>query len=232
MTRSRSSARSRSRRRRRDLMPRLLAAALSSRCGVALAQRGAHRVAERQLAVRDDGPVGAEHELVDADLAQHRVDGAVAVGGDVEEDAGVADRRGRRGPTAARGAAAPGRRASRSTRAGAGARAGPRRRTRTTPSACSRRSRSAPAHQRRRAGAAPARGPGMDEQRRVAALERLEHRAQALVAGRVAERVGGDARAREPVVEQRARAPPGSGAARPTAAHAPNGAGSAATPSW
>ena len=108
-------------------------AAPSSRAG--LRSRSAARTASpsAQLAGRDDGPVGAEDELVDADLAHHRVDGAVAVGGDVEEDAGVADRRGRRGPSAARGAAARGRRASRSTRAGPDAPAGPRRRTRTRP---------------------------------------------------------------------------------------------------
>ena len=51
-----------------------------------------------------------------------------------------------------------------------------------------RRSRSARGHH---GGAPPRRPParaGMDEQRRVAALERLEHRAQALVAGRAGER--------------------------------------------
>ena len=42
----------------------------------------------------------------------------------------------------------------------------------------------------------------MDEQRRVAAFERLEHRAETLEAGRAAERVGRDAGAGEPPVEQ------------------------------
>ena len=49
-----------------------------------------------------------------------------------------------------------------------------------------RRSRSAPATSGGAAGGGGRRRPGMDEQRRVAALERLEHRAEALVAGRVA----------------------------------------------
>ena len=40
------------------------------------------------------------------------------------------------------------------------------------------------AHQRGAPGAAAAAGPGVDQQRRAATLERLEHRAEALIAGR------------------------------------------------
>ena len=62
----------------------------------------------------------------------------------------------------------------------------------------------------------------MDEQRRAAALERLEHRAEPLVAGRAAERAGRHARAREPLVEQPGQRA-GSGSSSPTEAQAPNG---------
>ena len=59
------------------------------------------------------------------------------------------------------------------------------------------------AHQRRRAGRRGRRHrPGVDQQRGVAALERLEHRAEAVVAGRAGERVGGHAGAGEAAVEQ------------------------------
>ena len=46
------------------------------------------------------------------------------------------------------------------------------------------------------------RRPRMDEQRRAAALERLEHGAQALEAGGAGQRAGRDAGAGEPAVEQ------------------------------
>ena len=56
--------------------------------------------------------------------------------------------------------------------------------------------------------------PGMDEERRVASLEHLEHRAQVLIAGRSGERVGRHARAGEAVVEE-AGEPGGVGRVQP-----------------
>ena len=65
VTSSRSSVRSRA------LMPRPPPRRRSAAARVALAHRDVHRFAERQRRGRDDGAIGAVHELVDADLAHH-----------------------------------------------------------------------------------------------------------------------------------------------------------------
>ena len=92
-TSSRSSSRSRSRWRRsgsRTLMRRPPWRGAQQPRRVARAQRGLDRVAERELGGPRRRGGRSRDELVDADLAQHRVDGPLAVGGDVEEDAGIA----------------------------------------------------------------------------------------------------------------------------------------------
>ena len=133
----------------------------------------------------------------------------VAVGGDVEEDAGVAA-----------GAAAAGReplavqrrQAGEHREAHAQARVrGPAPDGNAYQAVCIARD---VARQRAATsgGASVRRRPAPARDGRAAArrgARALEHRAEALVAGRVAERVGGHARAREAVVEQRRRAPPG-----------------------
>ena len=199
---------------------------------VAPAQRGTHGVAERQLGRRDDGTVGAVDEPVDADLAQDRIDGAPAVGGDVEEDVRIADRGAAARDAGARAAAAPGRRASRSRRAAPGAPRGPRRRTRATPSASWPRSRSAPptspaARRWRVAGA----GPGWTS-------SGAPRRSSVSSTGPSRSKPSGPASASaamqaptKPASSSRASST-GSGSARPTAAQAPNSSGSARTPSW
>ena len=64
------------------------AAAPSSRAGLRLRRAPCTASPSGSSARRADGAVGAVDEPVDADLAEHRVDGPGAVGGDVEEHAG------------------------------------------------------------------------------------------------------------------------------------------------
>ena len=61
-------------------------AVLSSRAGLRRRSAVCTASPSGSSARRDDGTVGAVDEPVDADLAQHRIDGARAIGGDVEED--------------------------------------------------------------------------------------------------------------------------------------------------
>ena len=149
----------------------------------------------------DDGAVAAVDQAVDADLADDRVDRAGTVRRGVEEDAGIvvaaaaagdeplpvqrceAGEHGEAHPQPGVGGPAP-------DGEGVPRRLHPRHVVgQGRPPA-------------RPAGRGSRRGPGMDEQRRVTALQRLEHRTEALEAGLVAERVGRHACARERPVEK------------------------------
>ena len=181
---------------------RRTAARSRSRAGLRLRRAPRTASPSGSSARRADGPVGAVDEPIDADLAEHRVDGPGAVGRDVEEHVRIAD-----------GDAAAGHEPLAMQRRQAGEHGEAHAQPRVRGAAPDRegvprrlhlghvvRQRRPPARHVR-SWRSPA-GPGWTSSGALAALERLEHGAEAIEARGAAERAGRDAGAGEPPVEQ------------------------------